>query len=211
MMDSSTIAQPTLGNLHIRVPQSYNRQPVVSRLISRYNLTVNIAAACLEAHTKNDGWFHLELQGASEQVEAGLFYLQQLNVEIVQLNIDSLAVNRRQQLRLLCGIGNRTTSENSSPQIQDDTTKADLEVDITVVTGQTNRARFQVCIPKNYRSYPIIAGLVSCYGLTVNITAASLDNKTINDGWFDLEVWGTRQQIISGLRYLKKLGLQIWL
>ncbi|NEQ19258.1 MAG: hypothetical protein F6K28_05300 [Microcoleus sp. SIO2G3] len=107
----------------------------------------------------------------------------------------------RDKLQLLCA------SSNSSEEIEDDEKKAAL----TMVEGQTTRAKFQVCIPKNYSSYPVIAGLVSCYGLTVNITGAILDKDTENDGWFDLELWGRREQIVLGLRYLKELGLQIWL
>lgn len=45
----------------------------------------------------------------------------------------------------------------------------------------------------------------------MNIFGAFLDTYTNNDGWFDLELSGKPQQIVFGLRYLKKLGLQIWL
>ncbi|MBW4630653.1 MAG: NIL domain-containing protein [Iphinoe sp. HA4291-MV1] len=197
----STILNSTLGHIHIRIPQHYQRQPIVSRLISRYDLTINIAAALLEAHTKDDGWFNLEIQGISQQVEAGLAYLQELNIEIVQLDINSLTQENQENLKILC------RGHNFSELIDDNEKKSDLNV----VEGQTTRAKFQVCIPKNYHSYPVIAGLVSCYGLTVNITGAVLDTNPKNDGWFDLELWGRRQQIVLGLRYLKELGLQIWL
>lgn len=200
-MALSTIFHTTLGHIRIKVPPHYHRQPIVSRLISRYHLTINIAAALLEAHTEDDGWFNLEIQGNSQQVEAGLAYLQELNIEIVQLDLKSIPEEKRDKLQLLC------TTGNSCDEIKDDEKKADL----TVIEGQTTRAKFQVCIPKNYSSYPVIAGLVSCYGLTVNITGAILDTNTENDGWFDLELWGRRQQIVLGLRYLKELGLQIWL
>jgi hypothetical protein len=200
-MALSTIFHTTLGHIYITVPQHYNRQPIVSRLISRYDLTINIAAAVLEAHTEDDGWFNLEIQGISQQVEAGLAYLQELNIEILQLDLKSFPEEKRDKLQLLCA------SSNSSDEIKDDEKKAAL----TMVEGQTTRAKFQVCIPKNYSSYPVIGGLVSCYGLTVNITGAILDKDTENDGWFDLELWGRREQIVLGLRYLKQLGLQIWL
>ncbi len=206
-MASSVTVNPTLGYIRIRVPQHYNRQPIVSRLISRYNLTINIAAALLEPHTRDDGWFNLEIRGSSQQVEAGLAYLMELNVEIVQLNITSIVNESMEKLKILGASGVDADRENSSHQMQYN----EKEVELTVVEGQTNRARFQVCIPKNYQSYPVIAGLISCHGLTVNITAASLDTEAKDDGWFDLELWGKRQQIASGLRYLKELGLQIWL
>lgn len=197
----STIFYPTLGHIYIKVPQHYNRQPIVSRLISRYDLTINIAAALLETHTEDDGWFNLEIQGISQQVEAGVAYLKELNIEILQLDFKSVPQENTHQLKFLCATG------NSRDEIEDSEKKAD----ITVVEGQTSRVKFQVCIPKNYSSYPVIAGLVSCYGLTVNIIGALLDKETENDGWFDLELWGSRQQIVLGLRYLKELGLQIWL
>ncbi len=206
-MASSITVNPTLGYIRIRVPQHYTRQPIVSRLISRYNLTINIAAALLEAHTRDDGWFNLEIQGSCQQVEAGLAYLMELDVEIVQLNITSLVNESMEKLQILGASSVDADLENSSHQMQN----KEKELELTVVEGQTNRARFQVCIPKNYHSYPVIAGLVSYYGLTVNITAASLDTEAKDDGWFDLELWGQRQQIASGLKYLKQLGLQIWL
>jgi hypothetical protein len=191
----STTVNPASGYIHIRVPQQYLHQPVVSRLISRYNLIINITAAFLEAHTAKDGWFNLEIQGSSQQIEAGFAYLETLKVEIVQLDIKSCAKESRE---------NVTSSVNSSHLQEDE------RVDTSLGEGQATRAKFQVCIPKTYRSSPIIARLVSCYGLTVNITGASLNSKT-EDGWFDLELWGRRQQIVDGLRYLKELGLQIWL
>lgn len=200
-MTLSTIWNSTLGHIHIRIPQHYHRQPIVSRLISRYDLIINIASALLEDHAKNDGLFNLEIQGDSQQVEAGLTYLQELNIEIVELDIKSLARENQQNLKILC------TSHNFSEIIDDNEKKADSHV----VKGQTSRAKFQVCIPQNYQSSPVIAGLVYCYGLTVNIYGAVLDTNPENDGWFDLEVWGRRQQIVLGLRYLKELGLQIWL
>ncbi|KAB8331617.1 NIL domain-containing protein [Scytonema tolypothrichoides VB-61278] len=200
-MTLSTTLNSTLSQIHIRIPQHYHRQPIVSRLISRYDLIINIASALLETHAKDDGLFNLEIQGVSQRLEAGLSYLQELNIEIVELDIKSIAQENQEKLKILC------TNHNFSDLIDDNEKKADSNV----VKGQTTRAKFQVCIPQNYQSSPVIAGLVSCYGLTVNISGAVLDTNPENDGWFDLEVWGRRQQIVLGLRYLKELGLQIWL
>lgn len=192
-MNLSKTDNSTLGCIRIRVPQQYYRQPIFSRLISRYGLTINIAAAIFEAYAKEDAWFDLEIQGSSQQIEAGLAYLQDLNVEIVQLHFKTILPERIKNLQLLC-LNSVTTEDNLNP-----------------AEGQTARAKLQVCIPQNYRSSPVISGLVSCYGLTVNIVGALLDNNTENDGWFDLELWGNRQQIVFGWKYLKQLGLQIWL
>lgn len=85
------------------------------------------------------------------------------------------------------------------------------ENSLTVEEGQTTRTKLQVCIPENYRTQPVIAELVSRYGLTINIISALLGAEPEDDGWFDLELWGRRRQILLGLRYLKQLGLRIWL
>jgi hypothetical protein len=73
----------------------------------------------------------------------------------------------------------------------------------------TNK-RIRVRIPKDYRQEPVISRLVSDYGLTVNISAAILGANAIGDGWFDLDLQGTPEQIDSGLNYLKELKLEIW-
>ncbi|MFQ4145334.1 NIL domain-containing protein [Chlorogloeopsis sp. ULAP02] len=192
-MNLSNTVNSTLGCVRIRVPQQYYCQPIFSRLISRYCLTINIAAAYLEAHINEDGWFDLEIQGSSQQVEAGLAYLKSLNIEIVQLNFKTISLERMENIQLLC-LNRIATAE-----------------DLNAADGQSTRAKLQVCIPQNYRSSPVIAGLVSCYGLTVNIAGALLDDTTEKDGWFDLELWGNRQQIVSSWKYFKQLGLQIWL
>ncbi len=73
----------------------------------------------------------------------------------------------------------------------------------------TNK-RIRVRIPKDYRQEPVISHLVSDYDLTVNISAAILGANAIGDGWFDLELQGTSEQIDNGLNYLKQLELEIW-
>ncbi|RAM50488.1 MAG: ABC transporter [Hapalosiphonaceae cyanobacterium JJU2] len=73
----------------------------------------------------------------------------------------------------------------------------------------TNK-RIRVRIPKDYRQEPVISRLVSDYGLTVNISAAILGANAIGDGWFDLELQGTPEQVDRGLSYLKELELEIW-
>jgi ABC-type methionine transport system ATPase subunit len=70
--------------------------------------------------------------------------------------------------------------------------------------------RIRVRITKNYHQEPVIYRLVSEYGLTVNIKAAFLEQDTISDGWFDLELQGTEAQIQNGLAYFEQLKLEIW-
>lgn len=201
----STTVNSTGSDICIRIPQHYHRQPIISQLVSRYDLIVNIAAALLKVDTRDDGWFNLEIQGCFQQVEAGIAYLQKLDIEIEQLNFKSLG-KENIDIKCLCVSSDRCNSFQSSPQMPDN----EAEFDWSVVQRQTNRAKFHVCISKNYRYSPVIAGLVSL-GLTVNIVGALLNIDTKDDGWFDLEIWGNPQQIVFGLRYLKQLGLQIWL
>lgn len=205
-MPLSKNANPPPVCIRTRIPKTYQRQPIISRLISRYGLTINIAAALSGSYNRNDGWFDLEFQGIPQQVEAALAYLQELNIEIFQLTLKSLLEARIKKTQILGVI-----SDIDVPIEQmHTTTESEPENDLTVEQGQTIQTKVQVCIPKNYRAQPVIAGLVSRYGLTINITNALLCADAQDDGWFDLELWGRRRQIRLGLRYLKQLGLKIW-
>ncbi|BAT54455.1 hypothetical protein NOS3756_34250 [Nostoc sp. NIES-3756] len=197
-MAISPIIHSVVGEICIRIPQFYHRQPVISRLISRYGLTVNITAAFLDADTKKDGWFNLEIQGSEEDVKAGIEYLQTLSIEVEKIKLTYIK-GEKSKLKLV------------QDNVNQEQLSQESEAEITAIERKTNRAKFHVCIPQSYRSSPIIAGLVTCCGLTVNILGALLEKSSENDGWFDLEVWGRPQAIISGLRYLKEKGLQIWL
>jgi hypothetical protein len=70
--------------------------------------------------------------------------------------------------------------------------------DKNLLTSQRIRMR----ITKEYHQEPVISRLVSEYGLTVNIKAAFLGQDAISDGWFDLDLQGTKSQIANGLIYL---------
>ncbi|MDZ7963000.1 MAG: NIL domain-containing protein [Aulosira sp. DedQUE10] len=199
-----SIVNSKLSYICIRVRLQGHTQPVISQLISRYGVTVNIAAAILEEHTQENAWFNLEIAGDPQQIKAALAYLQSLNIDIEQLNIKRLGEKDQEKLKLLCMNTDLCECKQSKSKIPNDTKEVDLNV-------KKNRAKFQVSIPQNYRYSPVIGGLVACYGLTVNIARAYLDTDNKQDGRFDLEILGSPQQIIFGLRYLKKLGLQIWL
>lgn len=66
----------------LRVPSDYHNEPIISRLVSHYGLTVNIAAAMMGEDVQEEGWFKLELTGTAEQVQAGLAYLRSLNLQV---------------------------------------------------------------------------------------------------------------------------------
>jgi hypothetical protein len=70
--------------------------------------------------------------------------------------------------------------------------------------------QIRVRIPKNYHEEPVISRLVSDYGLVINIRAAILGANAIGDGWFDLDLQGTTNQIENALSYLQSLALEIW-
>jgi len=78
--------------------------------------------------------------------------------------------------------------------------------------GDSRLTQTRICIriPKEYHQEPVISNLISQYGLTVNFNAALLGGKTSDDGWFDLELNGTSQQIESALIYLNDLDVEIW-
>lgn len=201
-MTLSTNFNSTVGDICISIPQYYYPQPIISQLISRYDLTVNIVVALLASDSKENGLFKLAIQGSSPQVEAALAYLQTMNVEIKQNNLRSEAGEAQEQPKSLCVNRDCSGCIKTMKQIANRTQEE--------LSPTTNRIKLQICIPKKYRNSPVIAGLVSCYGLTVNIAGAFLDREIKDEGWFDLEISGKPQQLVWGLRYFKELGLQIW-
>lgn len=72
----------TNKRIRLRIPKDYHQEPVISRLVSEYGLTVNITAAILGANAVGDGWFDLDLQGTDAQIHSGLNYLQELELEV---------------------------------------------------------------------------------------------------------------------------------
>jgi ABC-type methionine transport system ATPase subunit len=85
-MNPSTPAKdrPTQKRIRIRIPKDYHQEPVISRLVSQYGVTVNIAAALLSANAHEDGWFDLDLHGKAAQIDSALIYLNDLDLEVWQ-------------------------------------------------------------------------------------------------------------------------------
>jgi NIL domain len=203
-MSFNNFEKPAPVHSRIRVPQRYYRQPVISRLVSRYNLTVNITAASLTSDSNDDGWFDLELSGNPPELANSLSYLQGLGVDLMQL-----------------AIANHIQSGNAQPFPNPVSKLTHRESALSIAQfkqepqyiaiAQTNRVRLQLCILKNYYHKPIISELVSHYMLTVNITSALLNPDMQDDGWFDLDLWGRPQQLRASLSYLEKLDLPLWL
>ncbi|MDM9379312.1 NIL domain-containing protein [Chlorogloeopsis sp. ULAP01] len=76
--------------------------------------------------------------------------------------------------------------------------------------NQLAHKRVRIRIPRDYHQEPVISRLVSDFGLTVNIAAAILGANAVGDGWFDLDLQGTKEQIQNGLTYFKDLKLETW-
>jgi ABC-type methionine transport system ATPase subunit len=68
--------------IRLRIPKDYHQEPVISQLVSDYGLIVNITAAILGANAVGDGWFDLDLKGTDTQIQDGLNYLQDLELEV---------------------------------------------------------------------------------------------------------------------------------
>lgn len=79
-----------------------------------------------------------------------------------------------------------------------------------VTDSRLTHKRIRLRIPKEYHSEPVISRLISQHGLTVNINAALLGANVPQDGWFDLDLRGTQEQIRGALIDLNDLDLEIW-
>lgn len=71
----------TQARIKIKIPKQYYQDSIISQLISRFLLEVNILGALLGSNAENDGWFDLELKGQSRQINEALLYLSDLDVE----------------------------------------------------------------------------------------------------------------------------------
>ncbi|MFM2061411.1 MAG: hypothetical protein RLZZ507_1081 [Cyanobacteriota bacterium] len=75
--------------IRVKITKDYHQEPIISRLVSEFGLTVNIKAAFLGQEMISDGWFDvsdgcfdLDLQGTESQIANGLNYLQELKLEV---------------------------------------------------------------------------------------------------------------------------------
>lgn len=68
--------------IRLRIPRNFHQEPVISRLVSDYGLTINITAAILGANAVGDGWFDLDLQGTTAQINLAINHLQEIELEI---------------------------------------------------------------------------------------------------------------------------------
>lgn len=65
-------------------------------------------------------------------------------------------------------------------------------------------------IPSQLHQEPVLAKLISNYGIVVNFKAALLDRKATDGGWFTLTLEGDSQDIERALNYLRNLDIKIF-
>lgn len=66
----------------IRIPKARHPDPVISNLINRYGLKVNILGALLGANGQEDGWFDLAIEGQASTVHEALLDLVELESDL---------------------------------------------------------------------------------------------------------------------------------
>ncbi|MEN9207284.1 MAG: NIL domain-containing protein [Gloeomargarita sp. GMQP_bins_120] len=167
--------------VRVRVPAGGQAEPVLSQLISRYGVTVNIQAALFDPQNQAEAWLDLELYGPETALEQCLAAMQARRWELI----------------------------HRSPMTEAPAGSVPTSV-MPPATTALQRTHIHVRIPKAACDVPILSGLVSGYGLVVNLRAGLLSPTHEDDGWFDLEVQGTAEQIAQGLDYLRQRGIQVW-
>jgi ABC-type methionine transport system ATPase subunit len=69
-------------HVKVQIPPHYHQLPVLSRLIHKTGVEVNILGGLLASNGKESGWFDLQLQGKRPQLEAALNFLNTLEIRI---------------------------------------------------------------------------------------------------------------------------------
>ncbi|MBW4444726.1 MAG: NIL domain-containing protein [Plectolyngbya sp. WJT66-NPBG17] len=84
-MTSSALRYQTLNRIRLRleIPASYQQEPILSRLISDFDLVVNITGARLSKDITIYSYYDLEIQGAPQKINCGLIYLKSLDIRIM--------------------------------------------------------------------------------------------------------------------------------
>ena len=65
--------------LRLNYPPSLLRQPILNRLIRRFDITVNIVQARI---TLDEGWLEIETTGEDEEIERAFKWLEDEGIEI---------------------------------------------------------------------------------------------------------------------------------
>jgi hypothetical protein len=168
------------------IPPTYQRLPILSRLTSRFGVSVNILGAALSARRKRGGEFVLALGGSSQQQASSLAYLKDLQVQFVPKRAIKAAP--------------RLLNEGESLQ----------QKPVTLPKG-CDRIRLQLHIPAHCHPHPLISDLVKDHDVAVTILSASLPSQGDRDGWFELELWGLPSQLEAAIATLNQSDCALWL
>lgn len=74
--------RPIQRRIKIQIPSEYHQEPIISKLGTFYHLKINIIGAMLSQDGKGSGWFDLELEGDSQQIENALLSLRENDITI---------------------------------------------------------------------------------------------------------------------------------
>lgn len=65
------------------IPGNLVNEPIIYKMVTLFQIQPNILEAKLDAHSI--GQVHLEIKGSPENIENGIEYLKNLDIEIVEL------------------------------------------------------------------------------------------------------------------------------
>jgi hypothetical protein len=168
------------------IPPTYQRLPILSRLTSRFGVSVNIVGAALPAPLASGGEFVLALGGGPQQQASSLTYLKDLQVQFVP----------KRDIKVTPRLLNEEDSLEQKP---------------VVLPRGCDRIRLQLHIPAHCHPQPVISDLVKDYDVAVTILSASLPSHGEHDGWFELELWGLPSQLEAAVATLNQSDCALWL
>ncbi|WP_017301321.1 NIL domain-containing protein [Nodosilinea nodulosa] len=68
--------------VQIRIPKARHSDPVMSNLINRYGLKINILGGLLGSNGQEDGWFDLAIEGRAGTVYEALLDLIEIEADL---------------------------------------------------------------------------------------------------------------------------------
>ena len=190
----------SLVYLRVKISPQYHQQPLISKLVSDYGLVINITAALLTSSARDDGWFDLEVLGDVVQINQALAALHSIGIEVFVISPPAKPVLRSPS----------STSGVIREWRQFDIDRQSPNPPDALNQDSLNQSRkFQIRISKEYRDIPVIGTLITKYGLTINIAGAILPFASLEDGWFELELFGSPSQLSAGIQYLRELNVGV--
>ncbi|MBD1876569.1 NIL domain-containing protein [Nodosilinea sp. FACHB-131] len=168
------------------IPPTYRRLPILSRLTSRFGVTVNIVGAALSSRRKRGGEFVLALLGSPQQQASSLAYLKDLRVQFVP----------KRDIKATPRLLNEAETRDQKP--------------VALPKG-CDRIRLYLHIPGHCHPQPVISDLVKDCEVAITILSASLPSQGDQDGWFELELWGRPLNLEAAVATLNRSDCALWL